>query len=219
VGFVEECSRPVTVRPLSKDEIDALTADDEVLVPSSDFQPHTGLLERAYNVRQPYTTERVRLQTVYGSEFSVDNSTIYVESEDGEEKRLIKDSGTRISPSLFFPGLDETEAIERLRKALRAEFGAGVVEVWNMRSGPARDIRWDVYEVRSELIEVEKAPYRPGSQPKNGRGRREYVEVERRLLARGVRDGHEHHFMGKEQQGWRLDIQLHNPEITTVDTI
>ncbi|MFI0966985.1 hypothetical protein ACH4S8_37225 [Streptomyces sp. NPDC021080] len=220
MGFVEQCSLPVTVRPLSEDEIEALTPDDEVLVPASDFQAHTGLLERAKVVAGRHGGcggDKVRILTVYGSEHSV--GAVYVPSVVGAEMRLINDSGARVSTTLFIPGLEAPQAVERLRKALRAEFGAGVVEVWNERSGPVRDIRWDVYEVRRDLVEVERAPYRVGNEPKRGRGRKEWVEVERRILASGVRDGHQHHYMGKERMGWSLDIKLHNPEISTVDTI
>jgi hypothetical protein len=213
VGFIESCARPVTVRLLSEDEIQALSVDDEVFVPSSDFRPHTNLLERARitaSNKQRSEGDKVRVQTAYDVEHSA--STLYVPSEDGEEKWLLKDSGTRVSSALFFTGIDEPEAIERLRKALRDEFGSGVVEVWNMRSGPVRDLRWDVYEVRRDLVPV-------GPKPQRGKAPTEWREVERRLLARGVRDGHERYFMGKEQMGWSLDIKLHNPEITQVDTI
>ncbi|MCP9209623.1 hypothetical protein [Streptomyces cucumeris] len=210
MGFIESCARPVNVRLLSEDETEALTADDEVLVPSSDFQPHTGLLERARIAKERGGRDKVRVLSVYGSEYSV--STVYVPSEGGEEKWLLKDSGTRISTALFIPDLDEPEAIERLRKALRSEFGGGVVEVWNMRSGPVRDVRWDVYEIRHDLVPV-------GPKPQRGKAQTEWREVERRLIASGVRDGHERYFMGKEQMGWSLCIEMHNPEITRVDTI
>jgi hypothetical protein len=211
VGFIESCAQPVTVRLLSLGEIEALTADDEVFVPSSDFQLQTGLLERARITKQQVNNSaKIRVLTAYGSEYSV--SAVYVPSEEGEEKWLLKDAGTRISTALFFTGLDEPEAIERLRKALRDEFGGGVVEVWNMRSGPMRELRWDVYEIRRDLVPV-------GPKPQRGKAPTEWREVERRLLAHGVRDGHERYFMGKEQMGWQLHIELHNPEITQVDTI
>lgn len=209
MGFVENCARPVNVRPLSEDEFEALAVGDEVYIPSSDFQRHTGLLERA-RVVSSGSGAKLRIRTDYNSEYSA--GVVYVPSEDGEEKWLFKDAGTRVSTALFIPGLEEPEAIERLRKALRAEFGGGVVEVWNMRSGPVRDIRWDVYEVRRDLVPV-------GPKPKRGSAPTEWREVERRLLARGIRDGNERYFMGKEQQGWSLHIELHDPELTTVDTI
>ncbi|MFE6000388.1 hypothetical protein ACFQ6C_26565 [Streptomyces sp. NPDC056454] len=210
MGFIENCAHPVHVRQLSDDEVKALEVGSEVFAPSSDFRSHTGLLERGRIAEQLGNSSKRRVLSVYGTEYSVD--TLYVPSEGGEEKWLIKDSGSRVSTSLFFTGLDEEEAIERLRKALREEFGGGVVEVWNTRSAPVRDIRWDVYEIRMDQVPV-------GPKPQRGKAPTEWREVERRPLARGVRDGHERHFMGKEQMGWRLQIELHNPEITTVDTI
>lgn len=210
MGFIENCARPIRVRQLDKEAIQALTVYDEVLVPSSDFKEHTGLLERARIVRKAEDGGKDRILSAYGSEYSTDS--VYVPFADGEEKWLLQDAGSRISASLFFTGLDEAEAVERLRKALRTEFGGGSVEVWNMRSGPVRDLRWDVYEIRTDLVPV-------GPKPKRGMASTEWREVERRLLARGVRDGHERYFMGKEQMGWRLHIEVHNPEITQVDTI
>jgi hypothetical protein len=222
-GYRETCARPVTVRALSREEIEALGADDEVYVPSSDFYSHTGLVERAHlavdRTRTHSHDKYAYVRTIYGHEYSVGLDEVYVPVEDGEEKWLMKTAGARVSTSLFFPDMDEGEAIERLYKAIRNEFGAGVVERWNQRSSPVRDVRRDVYEVRRDLVEVERAPYRVGSEPKGGRGRKEYVEVERNLLARGVRDGREDYYRGQVREGWSFHAELHNPEVTAADTI
>lgn len=205
----------VRVRPITLDEARALGPDDVIYVADSGFTL-TVLVPAHLRADGVFESEgfspRVGLRTIYGSEGLYALDLVFVADGNGDEALLMATAGTRISSSLFFLGLEEGEAVERLKEVLRKEFGPGVVEVWNLRSTPVRDVLWDVWEVRRELLPA-------GPKPKKGKAPTAWQEVERRLIARGIRDGHQRYFMGKETPGWSLVIEGHQPEGQTTEIL
>lgn len=177
----------------------------QLLVPANRTMDDGDHLDREVN-------PQVKVRSIFGGEFHVKATKVFEEDPLGEEMPVIRSVGSRVSSSLFITGMDPDEAEARLKRALRAEFGPGVVEVWNLRSQPTRDLRWDVYEVRNGWVRKE------GS--RKGRGQEGSIrEVERRLLARGVRDGHERYFMGKETPGWQLMVEPHQPDTSGTEVL
>jgi hypothetical protein len=203
----------IKMRLMEPDEVRNLGPTDLVYVQDFDFRSQ--LLIPAYRAMgdgdhlHREKDPQVKVRSVFGGEFHVKVTEVYEEDPLGEEMPVIRSSGSRISSSLFFTGIDPAEAEERLKKALRAEFGPGVVEVWNLRSQSTRDLRWDVYEVRNGWV----------SEGSGRKSRGSVKEVERRLLARGVRDGHERHYMGKETPGWQLVVDPHQPDTSNIEVL
>lgn len=207
----------VRVRALELDEIRSLGPDDLIYVQDPGFTSRVLVPARrkmddeAYLDRQ--SNPSVHVRSVFGREFYVSaNNDVFEQDDLGEEMPVIRSAGTRITSSLFFTGLKEDEALDRLKRALRDEFGPGIVEVWNMRSTPVRDLRWDVYAVRTA--------WRPKEGSRKGRGQEGSYEVaEKKLLARNVRDGHEQHFMGKAEPGWNVVTEPHQPDTSQVEVL
>lgn len=179
----------------------------QVLVPA-----HRKMKDDAYLGREVKPTVHVR--SIFGSDFYVSAETGVFEQDDlGEEMPVIRSVGARVSSSIFILGVDPEEAEERLKNALRAEFGAGVVELWNMRSGPTKDLRWDVYQVKTGWVQKEGGR-------KKGRGQEgSFQVIARQLLRRGVRDGHERYFMGKAEAGWQIVADPHDPDISETEVL
>lgn len=207
----------IRVRALELDEIRSLGPDDLIYVQEHGFASrvlvpaYRKMNDDAYLDRQANPSVHVR--SIFGSEFYVSaNSDIFEQDDLGEEMPVIRSAGTRITSSLFFTGLEGGEALERLKRALREEFGPGIVEVWNMRSAPVRDLRWDVYATRTA--------WHPKEGSRKGRGQEgSYEVVEKKLLARNVRDGHERYFMGKAEPGWSVVIEPHQPDTSQVEVL
>jgi hypothetical protein len=204
----------VRVCALDLEEVRNLGPNDLIYVQAQDFESrvlvpaYRKMRDKAYLDRE--TSPTVHVRSIFGSEFhtSAENN-VFVADDLGEEMPVIRSAGTRVSSSVFIPGLDPDVAEERVRKALRAEFGPGVVEVWNMRSGPVRDLRWDVYAIRTSWVSAKGGRKGDGS----------FQEVERRLLARNIRDGHERYYMGKEPVGWQLLTEPHQPDTTQTEVL
>lgn len=210
--------RPVRVRPLSAPEAPAVAPGDLLYIQDSDF---TGpLLTPVHrkagdeSFREGKNGPELLVHPDFGGgEIWVRTGRVFIPHGEGTEMPVMCSAGTRISSSLFLPGLDGEEAMKRFKKAMRAEFGPGVVEVWNLRSGPVRDLRYDVWEVCTGWVADEQPAGRDRKVP--GRVR----ETERRLLARGVRDGHQHHFSDKAAPGWQIVVEPHQPDLGTPETL
>lgn len=208
----------IRVRCLTLEEVHGLSPSELIFVQDPDST--SGLLTPAHpkaekgNVYLEGTPPRLHVRSIYGSEFWVSaEEGVFEEDDLGEEMPVVRTAGVRISSSVFIGGdISPAEAEQRLKRALRNEFGPGVVEVWNLRSGPVRDLFWDVYEVRSAWV-----PHEKGAKGKGEKG--SFREVERRLLAQRVRDGHHHYFMGKETPGWQLLVTPHQPPVSHVEVL
>lgn len=190
----------IKVITLSPDEIRALTVDDLIYVRDSSFKDT--VLVPAHILGKRTRESEIEIQDIYGSTrwWSFDDN-VYAEHEDGDPLPLMRTAGARLSSALFFPGITAEEAKERLYKAIRAEFGPGVVQAWNMRTGSVRNIRWNVYAVRRDWVAV---------QPKDKRKKAtstDTVEISRRPLAQGVWDGHDAHFGHLLELGESLHIE------------
>lgn len=193
----------IRVRPLGPDAIRALSTSQLIYVVDERFSP--AVLVPAFlrpdgeyylNNRKPSAPVR----PVYGPEVFADFNSIYIADDDGEEMPVARQAGSRLSSTCFFTGMmDEAELEERFKRALSNEFGPRTVELWNLRSGPVRELYWDVWEVRTGW-----------TQGSGGSG--EYREVERRLIQRKVRDGHHLLFQGKASPGWTIATELHQPD-------
>lgn len=207
----------IKMKALDPDEVRSLGPSDliyvqdhgftsRVLVPAYRKMDDTAYLDRE-------DKPRVHVRSVYGSEFYVSAETdVFEEDALGEEMPVIRSVGTRVSSSVFIPGVEPEEAEARLKKALREEFGPGVVELWNLRSQPTKDLRWDVYQVKT--VWVPKEGSRKGRKQEGS-----FQEIQRKLLARGVRDGHERYFMGKADPGWQVMSEPHQPHMTETEVL
>ncbi|MGW9067954.1 hypothetical protein ACWGQT_00680 [Streptomyces yangpuensis] len=196
----------ITARALEPDEIRALGSDDEIYVPDSDFSgpiliPARRKLDTDNDRRfGPDDSPKAAVRTVYHVETHVPFGQIYVADPNGQKMALMGNSGTRMRMTLFVPGMSDDEAQERFRKAMRAEFGPGVVELWSLHTAPVRAVKWDLYEERTE--------WRSDGTRNGG----SFCVVERILLKRGVHDGHQHHFHAR--QGWKIAKELHQVDET-----
>lgn len=207
----------IKMKALDLEEVRSLGPDDLIYVQDSDFTSpllvpaYRKMRDDAYLDRKDKPTVHVRC--IYGSEFYVSAETeVYQEDDLGEEMPVIRSVGTRVSSSIFIPGVEPEEAEARLKKALREEFGPGVVELWNLRSQPTKDLRWDVYQVKTGWV--------PKAGSRKGRGQEgSFQEVQRKLLARGVRDGHERYFMGKAEPGWQVMVDPHQPHTAETEVL
>lgn len=187
----------ITLRP---EEIQDLTVDDLIYVRDSSFKGI--VLVKAHILGQRTRESEVEIRNIYGSTrwWSFDDN-VYVEHEDGDPLPLMRTAGARLSSTLFFPGMEEEEVQERLYQAIRNEFGPGVVQAWSTRTGPVRNVRWNVYAVQRDWIAV---------QPKDKRKKATStttVEISRRMLAQGVWDGHENHFGHLLEVGEQLHLE------------
>lgn len=189
----------ITVRPITKAEFNALTHADQVYVQDSEFTTVILVPARPVDRLTPFYSGKVELKDAYGSSTYYKPESIYVadpggDSPDSVDMPLMPSDGRRVTASLYLPGMEDKEIQERVRIALLREFGPGVVELWSLKTQPVRALRWDVFYTRRDLV--------------NG----EWVTVEERVAARGVRDGRQHRFMGTEPgPGWGLSIRLHDP--------
>jgi len=200
----------IKARPLTEDEIYALTPEDLVYADWNEFNVPVLMPVHVLKVGKPSKDPRTgeitsppmaSIRSIYGTETGRTFDALYVADETAEEMRVFRTAGTRISSSLFFPGMDIPEVEERFFKALRSEFGAGVVQVWNMRSGPVADILRDVVQVRTAIVT-------------NGTGKNktvEYRDVERKVIASGVYEAQTGYFLGKGEPGWRVQTEGHVP--------
>lgn len=200
----------IKVRPITKDEVLELTPDDLIYMDTKDY---TGpVLEEAHLVKdRSYYIEQGKLQvrTIYGVETWRAFEDVYLPDENGTAMDIHRTAGTRMSTTLFFPGIDQGEAQDRLYKALRAEFGAGTVELWNERSGPVADTLRDVVEVRTEMVVT-------------GSGKNKQThwrDAEKHVIASGVYAAQTQHFMGRQRPGWSLRIEAHIPRDQSTFTI
>lgn len=199
----------IKMKALDPEEVRSLGPNDLIYVQDHGFASrilvpaYRKMDDAAYLDRED--KPRVHVRSIYGSEFHVCAETeVFEEDALGEEVSVIRSAGTRVSSSVFLPGVEPEEAEARLKKALREEFGPGVVELWNLRSQPTRDLRWDVYQVQTGWV-----PREGSRKGRNQEG--SFQETGRKLLARGVRDGHERYFMGKAEPGWQIVIYPHQP--------
>jgi hypothetical protein len=67
--------------------------------------------------------------TLYGSLYSARATEFFVEDPEGEERPVIETVGTQVSMAIYVPGMEGPDVLERMRKALRAEFGAGLLQL------------------------------------------------------------------------------------------
>lgn len=200
----------VKVRPISEDEIPDLTQDDLIYVDTKDYNGPV-LVPAHLASGSAYYTERGKLQvkTIYGVEFWRAFEDAYVADNSGSEMDVLCVAGTRMSTSLFFPGMAEEEVQARVFAALKAEFGAGVVQVWNERYGPVADTLRDVVEVRREMVVTGSGKHKETH----------WVDAETRVIATGVYSAQTQHFMGREAPGWQLRIMGHVPATMHTRTI
>lgn len=197
----------IKVRALTNEEIVALAPEDEILVADSGWTV-TVLVPAKVNPKGGYylRQETLEVTSIYGSTFWVKFGKVFVADDSGIEMPLVRTAGTRLSSTLFFPGLTEEEAKERLARALTSEFGKGIVQVWNLRSGPVKDVLMDVWEVRNDWV-PDPAP--TGRRKNASRG--QVKPVERRLVHSGILEAHTQHFVGTARPGWQIEFQPHDP--------
>lgn len=207
----------IKMKALGLEEVRSLGPDDLIYVPDPDFvrsilvPAYRKMKDDAYLDREEKPSVHVRC--IYGSEFYVSAETeVFEEDPLGEEMSVVRSVGARVSSSIFIPGVEPVEAEARLKKALRNEFGPGVVELWNLRSQPTRDLRWDVYAVRTGWV--------PKKGSRKGQGQEgSFQEVQRKLIARGVRDGHQRYFMDKAEPGWQILVDPHQPHTAETEVL
>lgn len=195
----------IKARALTKEEFNSVTPEDLIYVSAGGWS--IPILEPGYFTGNEYyrRTGSLEVRTIYSSQVWQPLGSVYVADDNGEEFPAIRTSGVRVSSTLYFPDMTEDEARERMYKALRAEFGEGVIEVWNIRSSPIRDVTHDVYAVERDLNRTKT-------------GEVSCVEKSRRTLARGVRDGHERFFRG-ETPGEIVISEVVPPDLPRANTI
>lgn len=207
----------IKMRALDAGEVRNLGPDDLIYVQDSGFRSrvlvpaYRKMDDSAYLDREDKPNVHVRC--IYGNEFYVSAETeVFQEDPLGEEMKVIRSVGSRVSSSIFIPGVDQEEAEARLKKALREEFGPGVVELWNLRSQPTKDLRWDIYAVRTGWV-----PKEGSRKGRNQEG--SFQEVQRKLIARGVRDGHQPYFLGRAEPGWQIMADPHQPHTAETEVL
>lgn len=208
----------IRVRSLTGEGIASLGEGDEVFVDTREFN-QTVLVPGRCTGAPGF--KAVGVKTMYGSRGV--HEKVYVADADGDEELpLIRTAGHRATATVFVPDMGEAELQERVKQALRNEFGAGVVELWNLRTSPTRDLRWDVYFERKDLVSA-GAPVEDRSADREigvPDARQLYWRVvERDCQARGVRDGHHRLFMGKEPKGWSISFELHQPDVSGAEIL
>lgn len=198
----------IKARALTPEEIRALTTEDTVYIAESDFT-RTVLAAGKITGKGPrhIKEESVEIRTIYGVSCWYAFGEVYTADGKGGEMLALRTAGTRMSSTLFFPGLDAEEAKERLYAAIRSEFGSGFVEEWSLRTGPVRALRWNVYAVKRERVTVAQ----PDRRKKSTQSR--VVETSRRLLIQGAWDGHDNHLRNQLELGEELHMELYiDPE-------
>ncbi|GAA1979210.1 hypothetical protein [Kitasatospora viridis] len=211
----------ITVRALTDDEIKALTPEDVIYVPDPDFKhdpfKHDSdpnpliliLVEARRAERGEYYLKQgsLQVQNIYGVEYWVPATQVFTADPDGQAMPKFSTAGTNLSLALYIPGMSEEEAKTAVFDALRAKFGAGVVQVWNARTRPVKDLRYDVYE--------EKMVYQPGPSKKDPGT---YVATRVRTVANGVLGGQVQYLRG-QNAGTRLVTEIHIPAESVTETI
>lgn len=207
----------IKMRALDAEAVRNLGPDDLIYVQDSGFRSrvlvpaYRKMDDSAYLDREDKPSVHVRC--IYGNEFYVSAETeVFQEDPLGEEMKVIRSVGSRVSSSIFIPGVTPEEAEARLKKALREEFGPGVVELWNLRSQPTKDLRWDIYAVKTGWV-----PKKGSRKGRNQEG--SFQEVQRKLIARGVRDGHQPYFLGRAEPGWQIMADPHQPHTTETEVL
>ncbi|MFC9432727.1 hypothetical protein [Nocardia sp. NPDC057030] len=135
----------VKVRQLNSDELATLTPDDRIYVTEVGLGDTVLVPANLYPDWPGLGPDRVGVVSIFGSQTVQSADAVYVADDTGTELPLLRTAGSNLSLSLFFAGMDAEEAQARLYTALRAEFGQGFIEVWNIKSKPVKDTRWDVY--------------------------------------------------------------------------
>lgn len=134
--------KKIHARRMTFEEVSTLEKGSRFLVPTHDRQ--SGVLVPARLDTQLYTKERETLeagvpsghsvpslsvQSDYGSLYHVAANQIWAADSDGEAMYEIETVGTQVSLVLYAPGMEGPDVLERARKALRAEFGAGILQL------------------------------------------------------------------------------------------
>jgi hypothetical protein len=206
----------VRVTPLTLEQVRSLSEGDRVLVPDHRVLDPEFLVPARIGKSGTYLTRendpQVRILSDFGASYLVNADKVFEEDPLGEERFLMPVAGSRVSSSLFFPGLDPKDAEERLKRALVAEFGPGVVEVWNMKSAPTRDLRWDIYHVQRGWV--------PGKKTRRGTTGGSFEEIQRKLVARGIRDGQQSYFQNVNLEGdWIVVALPHEPHLVETEVL
>jgi hypothetical protein len=132
----------IHARRMTFEEVATLEKGGLFLVPLHDRRP--GVLVPASLDRDTHIKEREILEagvpsgqsvptmmvtSVYGSMYGVPANQIWAADADGEAMHLVEEVGTQVSLVLYAPGMEGPDVLERARKALRNEFGAGILQL------------------------------------------------------------------------------------------
>lgn len=131
------------LRNLTFEEAATLDAEDEFFVPArgtttsacvSARLDHGGLGQSAREILESgvpsgQSVPTVNVSTRYGTVYAVSAGDIYTADPDGTDHKVLDDVGTQVSLTLFAPGMEGPDVLERARKALRAEFGPGILQL------------------------------------------------------------------------------------------
>lgn len=71
----------------------------------------------------------ILITTVYSVMYGVSAKDVFAAESDGEAMYLLETVGTQVSLVLYAPGMEGPDVLERARKALRTEFGAGILQL------------------------------------------------------------------------------------------
>lgn len=135
----------IKVNKLNYGEVADLTMGSEFLVHAPGYRPGEGPLTPARletplrpdeqeilsaGVPEGKSIPLVTVKTKYGVMYPVPSSRIYIEDENGTENAAVVETvGSQANITFYAPGMAESEVLERLHKALRAEFGTGVLQL------------------------------------------------------------------------------------------
>lgn len=200
----------VKVRKLTEEEVRERDAGTVVYIESDDFEPDSEENEHGLVLVEARITDPAAeggywpVRDIFGKsgQRSVKHSGIYVGDEKGEVANLVRQAGAHLDLSLIFPNIGEEEVRNRVFKALREEFGAGLIWIIREAVTPVSAVKYDVLE----KVTVS-----------TGRGKSRETNVVINQLAEDVYRPQAEQV--KPQSGGRIDIVVHRPKRPQMRTI
>lgn len=109
-----------------------------------------GVYDEVEIIRYLYGTGQCQVRSTFGTTFNVDKEDLRMGAGSSrkvtERVQVMGSSGTRITASVFVPGVDARMAEQLVKAALIAvRSDKRRIELWKMTSAPERDLRWDCY--------------------------------------------------------------------------
>lgn len=144
--------RTIKARPMAFQEVAQLNPDSEFFVPT--HQDRNILVTAKLNaaitesdrqtlhegVPEGWSVPPLLIQSFYGVNYGILASEVYAADSKGRDMSVVETVGTQVGFTLYAPGLEGDAVLDRVRKALRKEFGPGALQLRQQHHQPVSEM-------------------------------------------------------------------------------